>query len=410
MTPSTPEKAGGRPSWLTPNVLALGLVSLLNDAASEMIQPLFPLFLTVTLGGAPAMLGLVEGVADAASSVLKLVSGRISDRYGHRVPMVFGGYALATLTRPAIALATGPWAVLVFRVIDRVGKGLRTSPRDALLAASAPAGNLGAVFGFHRAMDHAGAVVGALAAAILLSIGIEDLRTIFLWSVVPSLVGLVVIALVIRDPSPGPAVPASPPPVAADAPPPRRGLLPGALPSGPLRGYLAAIGIFGLGHATDAFLLLQAGTAGVRTHELPILWMALHVVKSVASLWAGPLADRVGRRRVIVAGWMVAAAIYLLFAAADETAEFTALFIVYGLYHGLTEGAERAVAVELAGGATGTALGWYNLVTGLVALPAGLVFGAIWTFAGPAAAFGYGAALAVVAMGVLTWTARPRTT
>lgn len=419
MTPSTPDRPRGRPSWLTPNVLALGLVSLLNDAASEMIQPLFPLFLTVTLGGAPAMLGLVEGVADAASSVLKLVSGRISDRYGYRVPMVFGGYALATLTRPAIALAAGPWAVLVFRVIDRVGKGLRTSPRDALLAASAPAGNLGAVFGFHRAMDHAGAVVGALAAAILLSVGVEDLRTIFLWSVLPSLVGLVVIALVIRDPSPGPAVPAPPaaPRTDADAPgpdaaedAPRRGLLPGTLPSGPLRGYLAALGIFGLGHATDAFLLLQAGTAGVRTHELPILWMALHVVKSVASLWAGPLADRVGRRRVIVAGWMVAAAIYLLFAAADTTAEFTALFIVYGLYHGLTEGAERAVAVELAGGATGTALGWYNLVTGLVALPAGLVFGAIWTFAGPAAAFAYGAALAVVAMGVLTWTARPTTT
>ncbi len=391
-----------RPPWLTRNVLALGLVSLLNDAASEMIAPLFPIFLTVTLGGAPAVLGLVEGAADATGSVLKLVSGRLSDRFGHRVGMVFGGYAVAAATRPVLALATGPGMVLVARIVDRIGKGLRTSPRDALLARSAPADRLGSVFGFHRALDHTGAVIGALAASLLLAAGVEDLRTIFSWSVVPSLVGLVVIALVVRDPDAGPV--ATPP----DPSPTRRPVLPDAPPAGRLRAFLAAVGLFGLGHATDGFLLLQAGTRGVPTALLPALWMALHVVKAIASAGAGPLADRLGRRRVIGAGWVVAATIYAAFAFAESTPAFVALFVVYGLYHGLTEGAERAVAAELSEGATGTALGWYNLVTGLVALPAGLLFGGIWTVSGPEAAFAYGALLALLALGPLTWSARAR--
>ncbi|MDP2306057.1 MAG: MFS transporter [Pseudomonadota bacterium] len=399
------------PPWLSRNVLVLGLVSLLNDAASDMIAPLFPIFFTVTLGGAPALLGLVEGAADASASVLKLVSGRLADRWGRRLPLMIGGYGLAALARPLLALATGPWMVLVLRVTDRVGKGLRTTPRDALLATGAPPGRLGSVFGFHRAMDHAGAAIGALLAFVALSLGVDDLRTLFLWSAVPSIVGVVLLALLVTEapaperaaPRPASDVPASV--SSASGLPPLPWATP--LPTGRLRWYLVAVAFFGLGHASDAFLLLKAGDAGVPTVALPLLWVALHGVKSLASAGAGPLADRLGRRRVIAAGWGVSAAIYVGFTAAGSTPAYAALFVAYGLYHGLSEGAEKAVAAQLAEeSGTGTALGWYHLVSGLVALPAGLLFGTLWTVAGPEAAFVTGATLALLALGPLAVSAR----
>ncbi|MDP2315834.1 MAG: MFS transporter [Pseudomonadota bacterium] len=410
------------PPWLSRNVLTLGLVSLLNDAASDMIAPLFPIFLTVTLGGAPAMLGLVEGAADATASVLKLVSGRIVDRWGRRVPLVVGGYALAALTRPLLAMATGPWMVLVLRVTDRVGKGLRTTPRDALLAAGAPPERLGSVYGFHRAMDHFGAVIGALLAAAALTLGVSDLRTLFFYSAVPSFVALLLLVLLVREPPVDPPVVLvveAPVPVlvpgkavAVKAVPPPPWTTP--FPKGRLRWYLAAVALFGLGHASDAFLLLKAGLpaeeggGGVPMAALPLLWMALHLVKSLASAGAGPLADRFGRRRLIAAGWVVSAGIYVGFGAAASATTFVTLFVVYGLYHGLVEGAEKAVAAQLAeDGATGTALGWYHLVTGLVALPAGLLFGWLWTVFGAPVAFAVGATLALLGLVPLAISARP---
>lgn len=368
------------------NVVLLGLVSLLNDAASEIVAPLMPTFLTVTLGAAPAMVGILEGTADTVSSLVKLVGGRISDRVGRRKPLVVAGYAIAAATRPLLAFAPTAAAVLGLRVVDRVGKGLRTSPRDALLAESALPGQRGAVFGFHRAMDHAGAFLGAFIAWALLSGVTQDLRAIFLWSALPAAIGVAVVALGVRD--------------TRHAPEPAAGPILAPLPR-ELRPALVAIGLSALGTAADGFLLLRAGDAGVPLAALPLLWMGLHVVKVVASLWAGPLADRVGRRRVIAMGWGSRALLYGGFALATTPVGVAAAFVAYGLHHGLSEGAEKALVADLAGERAGTAFGWYNLVSGVVALPAGAIFGALWTWGSPEAAFAWGAALAVVGVGVL---------
>lgn len=370
-----------RPAWLTRNVAVLSLTSLLNDVASEIIAPLLPLFLTVTLGGAPAMLGLVEGTADTVASLLKLYSGRLSDRLGKRKPLVVLGYSLSAVTRLFLALAGSPWAVLAVRTVDRVGKGLRTSPRDAMLAEAAPPDRRGTVYGFHRAMDHLGAVLGALIAWLLLSHVTTDLRTVFLWSAAPAFVAVSILALFARDSAPTVA------PVVGTA-----------SPTGRMRWALVAIGILGLGQLSDAFLLLKAGEAGVAIPMLPLLWMAFHMVKVVASLGAGALADRIGRRTVMATGWVARAAIYGAFALTDSVEGMVALFVVYGVYHGLTEGAEKALISELAAKDLGTAFGWYNLVAGVAALPAGLLLGGLWTLFGAPAAFACGAALAIAAL------------
>ncbi|MFZ5476427.1 MAG: MFS transporter [Myxococcota bacterium] len=357
-------------------------MSFLNDAASEMIAPLLPLFLTTVLGGAPAFVGIVEGAADAASAALKLWAGRWSDRLGRRKPLMLAGYALASATRPFLAIAGAPWHVLALRVVDRVGKGLRTSPRDALLAASVAEGDRAAAFGFHRAMDHAGALVGAAIAWVVLTRVTTDLRTIFAWSAVPAIVA-VGLAAFVRD---RPVEPARDGPV---LPP----LDPRVLP------VLVAVGIAGLGLASEGFLLLRAADAGAETAMLPLLWMGLHAVKVMASLGAGPVADRLGRRGMIALGWLARAALYGGFAVATSPEVVAALFVAYGLHAGLTEGSERALVAEA--GATGTAFGWYHLVTGAVALPAGLLVGGLWTEAGPGVAFGVAAGLTLAGIGPL---------
>lgn len=372
-------------------VVVLGLVSLLNDAASEMIAPLMPAFLTVTLGAAPAMVGIVEGAADSVASLVKLFAGRFSDRVGRRKPLVLGGYALAAATRPLVALAGGAGTVLALRVVDRIGKGVRTSPRDALLAGAAPAGRRGAVFGFHRAMDHAGAFSGAALAWALLTWVTVDLRTIFLWSAVPAALGVLLVALGVRED--GPATPHDPGPVLAPLPP---GLAP----------VLGAIGLFALGQAADGFLLLEAGEAGVPLAALPLLWMGLHAVKVLASLWSGPFADRVGRRRVVAMGWAARAALYVAFALVASPFAVATVFVLYGVHHGLTEGAEKALVADLAGDRAGTSFGWYHLVGGAVALPAGAIFGGLWTWFGADVAFAWGAASAVAALATLAVVSR----
>lgn len=360
----------------------MGLASLLNDGASEMIAPLLPIFLTTVLGGPPALLGLVEGAADAAAAVLKLWSGYLSERGGRR-RMVLLGYGLAALTRPFYAWVGSPLPVLALRVTDRIGKGIRTTPRDVLLVAGVDKARLASVYSFHRAMDHGGAVIGALAAWALLRAGTEDLRSVFLWSTIPSVLLILVLATQVKDAAP---------------PAETRPLRLGSLPPGRLRWFLLAVSTFGLGRASDGFLLLAAGTAGSPLEALPLLWMALHVVKSAASLLAGPVADRLGRRGVIAAGWGLCATLYVAFAFAHGPWIFGALFVVYGLYHGLTEGVEKAVAAELAEAHAGVSLGWYHLASGLVALPAGLLFGGVWTALGPTVAFLGGASLAVLAL------------
>jgi MFS family permease len=367
--------------------VALGLTSFFTDVGTEMIFPLLPVFLA-SLGAAPVFLGLVEGAADATSSLLKLVFGYVADRARRKRPLVLAGYALATVARPLVALATAPWHVLVVRVTDRIGKGIRSAPRDALIAAAAREGESGRAFGFHRAMDHAGAVVGPLVATALLAAGCS-MRTVFWASIVPGAlaVGLV---LTVREPDTG--EPARHP---GDA---RR---PSRLPSS-LRSYLAIVALFSMGNSSDAFLLLRARDLGVPIASLPLLWSALHVTKLVSSYAGGGWSDRVERTKVILLGWAVYALTYLLMGLATHPWQAWALFVVYGTYYGLTEPAEKALVKDIApADARGRAYGFYNFVVGATAVPASALTGGIWQVWGPLAALATGAALAAASASAL---------
>lgn len=402
-------------------VWALAAVSFLTDAASELIAPLLPLVLTTALGASPLMLGLIEGAAESTAALLKLQSGRWSDRLRRRTPLVVAGYALAALVRPLVAFATSAPQVLAIRLLDRVGKGIRGAPRDALIADSVAPADRGRAFGTHRAADHAGAVVGPLVAWWLLQRGVTP-ANLFVWAAVPGALSVLVALVAVRE-SPrrrDPAAPAAP--AAPDAPgarlasaaptrgpalmaAPDRGTAP-PLPSA-LRGVLLAIGCFTLANATDAFLLLRATSLGVPTVQLPLLWAALHLVKTVSSRPAGALSDRVGRRPLVVLGWSWYALVSVGFALAQSALALWVLTLAYGLVHGLTEGAEKALVADLAPPAVrGTAFGWYQLSVGVAALPASLLFGAIWTRWGAPAAFATSAALAVAALAVLLAAAR----
>jgi MFS family permease len=371
------------------NVLWLSVVSFLNDAASEMIYPLLPLFLTGTLGAGAAFLGVIEGVAESASSLLKLASGWVADRMGRRKALVAWGYGIAAVGRPLIAVASAAWQVLAIRFADRVGKGVRTAPRDAMLAESVPPERHGAAFGFHRAADHAGAVAGPLLASGLLLVWPGDLRRVFALALVPGLVTLLVVLWKVREPRR--AVP-----VAEDgesAPLPRFRELGPVLPR-----YLGVLALFTLGNASDAFLLLRARELGVAVAAIPLLWSVLHVSKVAFSLAGGRLSDRIGAKPAIVAGWAVYAAVYAAFAVATDEWHAWALFAVYGLFFGLTEAPEKALVAALAPASLrGSAFGAYHFAIGVAALPASVLFGVLWEGFGAETAFLTGAALALAA-------------
>jgi MFS family permease len=375
-------------------IYALGLTSLLNDAASEMIYPLLPLFLTTTLGASAVTLGLIEGSADALSSVLKLGAGHLSDRVGRRKPLVMAGYVIASLARPLIAFARGAGFVLGVRLVDRFGKGIRSSPRDALIAELAPRELHGRAFGVHEAMDHAGAVIGPLVAYGLLAAGMA-MRSVFLLAAVPALAACLVVALAVRERPVASAV--------SSAGPRARGTL-----TRPFIAYLGAVLLFALGNSSDAFLLLRAHDAGLPMTAAPLIWAAHHVVKSAISTWGGGLADRIGRRRALALGWLVYAAIYAGFAQAQSGTAIVALFIAYGLHFGLVGGAQKALVAEVVPPeARARGFGAYHLCVGLAALPASALFGALYVHFGARAAFLTGATLAVAAVAVLPLS-RPR--
>jgi MFS family permease len=374
-------------SGITGNVLILGLVSFCTDISSEMIYPLLPLFLTTVLGGGPAFLGVIEGVAEATASLLKLVSGIASDRLPGRKKLVLGGYAISALARPLTAIARTPLTVLFIRFADRVGKGIRTSPRDALVADSTEPSVRGKAFGFHRAMDNAGALIGPLVAFALLTWLDADLRTVFWLSAVPGGVAVLLIVLKVRDTG------------KRDAP--ARTAL-GVLPKGKLRTYLLILFVFTLGNSSDTFLLLRAGQAGIAPQVIPLLWAFFNAVKMIFAMPFGALSDRIGRRSVIIAGWMVYALTYAGFAVARAPYQIWLLFALYGLFYGLTEGVEKALLADLSPPeARGSAFGWYNFAIGAGALPASIIFGLIWQRAGSLAAFGLGAFLSCLAAGLL---------
>lgn len=374
-------------------VRALALVSFLTDLSSEIIYPLLPLFLTTTLGASARMVGVIEGAAESTASLLKLVSGWWSDRRGRRKGLVVLGYSIASLARPLVALAQSGGQVLAIRVADRVGKGIRGAPRDALIADAVALSERGRAFGLHRAADHAGAVVGPLVAFALLHWAGVGLRTLFLLAAIPGTLAVVALIAGVRERPIAPAARASTVPHVGD---------PAALPRR-FWAYLAVLLIFTLGNSTDAFLLLRASQLGVETEALPLLWAMLHVVKSATSTPAGALSDRVGRTPLIVTGWILYAAVYLALAHASEAWHAWALFAAYGIFFGLTEGVEKALVADLVPQPRrGLGFGWYNLAIGFGALPASVLFGSIWDRAGSAAAFTFGAvASAVAAVGLL---------
>lgn len=385
---SIPARGGG----LGRNVLALGAVSLLTDLSSEMIYPLLPVFLAGTLGAGTATIGAIEGAAEATASLLKLASGRLSDRLGRRKPLVVAGYALASAARPLVAIAGTTAQVLSIRLADRFGKGLRTAPRDALIADSVDPAVRGKAYGFHRAMDHAGAVLGPLGAFALLASGAADLRGVFAAAAIPAAAAVLVAVVAVKEVA------------RASVRSPARGTIPR-----PFAGFLAAVALFALGNSTDAFLLLRASQLGVGAAQIPLLWAFFHLVKVAASVPGGALSDRLGRRPLLLSGWAVYAATYLLFGLASEAWQAWALFAVYGLHYGMTEGVEKAFVADLAPLASrGTAFGAYHLTVGLAAFPASLLFGLLWDRFGPFAAFASGAALAVGAAAILAFVPSSR--
>jgi MFS family permease len=344
-------------------VKGLSLVSLFNDFASEMVYPLLPAFVVGTLGGGALALGALDGAADLTSALLKVASGRLSDRPGWRGPLILAGYATAVLVRPLISAASAAWQVVGFRVVDRVGKGLRTPPRDALIAAVTPPPQRGRAFGFHRGADHFGAVLGSLAAWYLLARGAE-VRSVIAWSVAPGIAAFVVLALVLRG-------------TGAPAPPPEGGRTTDAAGRvfwAPV-GALAALALFRL---PETLLILRLQDRGVAVSTIPLIWAGLHVVRSGSSYPGGWLSDHLGPKAAVTAGGalfaLVAAALALELAPLVAVAAFLAL----GLVAGLTEPAERALVARLAPVRTGRGFGAYHALTGLMALPAGLLFGALY--------------------------------
>lgn len=383
------------------NVKLLGWASFLNDVASEIIYPLMPQFLITVLGGSRFHLGIIEGVADSAASLLKLWSGWWSDRAGRRKGFIIWGYTIAAVARPITGLLVAPWQLFLARAADRVGKGVRTSPRDALIADSTEAVLRGRAFGFQRAMDHLGAAIGPILAAAFLTFWPDNLRVLFVLTIVPGL--CVVLLLVFRlgdvkasgeqrakSGEPGPPVPDTRPRVLSSF-------------GRDFRLYLLALFIFTLGNSSDAFLLVRAGELGVPIVMLPILWFAFHIVKSVATLLAGRVVDRCGPKLPLSAGWFIYAAVYVAFGFATAAWHAWALFLAYGLFYALTEPAEKTLVANLAGPEQqGLAFGWYNFAIGISALPASLMFGLLYDEFGPLVAFGCGAGLAIVAFSLLT--------
>lgn len=366
-------------------IVILGIVSFLTDLSSELIYPLLPLFLSRVLGTGAFALGVIEGVAECTAALVKVGSGIWTDRVRRRKPFLLMGYGLAGLTRPLIGLATGWPFVLGMRFLDRVGKGLRTSPRDALIADVTDPQQRGTGYGLHRAMDHAGAVVGPLVAAGLLMIEGVSIRHVFLLATIPAAVVIVILSIGVREPSTSG----------------KKDYLSATFKAHwsdlgrNFQFLLLALLVFTLGNSTDAFLLLRLSEVGIPASAVAILWSLHHIVKMVSSYAGGCFSDRISRRRLILGGWTIYALIYLGFAVTNSPTMLIAVFLIYGLYFGLTEPAEKAWVADLVPPhLRGTAFGYYHGIIGLGALPASLIFGFLWHNWGVPVAFLTGAGLA----------------
>jgi len=386
------------PSKLPRAVWLLGWVSLATDAATELVYPLLPFFLTRVLHAGAVSLGLIEGAAEATNSLLKIWAGRAADRSRRKRPLVLAGYSVSSLARPFIALATTWMQVFAVRVLDRVGKGVRSAPRDAMLASWATPSTRGKVYGFHRAMDHTGAIIGPLLATLFLYFYPDRYRLLFGLTIIP---GAIAVALIFLVPETD-AIPES-----VDIPK-SDGIRAGVPLPRPFTNFMLVLALFTLGNSTDAFLLLRLTDAAGTVRFVPLMWAGLHVVKASVSMAAGSWSDRIGRRTVIVIGWLVYAVVYAGFALSTSIVALFSWFLLYGFYFGFAEGTEKALVADLAPAERrGFAFGIYNAVTGVGALAASLFFGLVWNAYGTAAAFGLGAALALAAT-VLLFVVLPR--
>ncbi len=393
-TASSPRAMHPPPSAVPRPVKGLAAVSFFNDFASEMVYPILPAFITRSLGGGAVILGGLDGAADLTSAVLRWFSGRLADRPGWRKPLILAGYLTAILVRPIISLATSAWQVVGFRVVDRVGKGLRSPARDAMIADLTPVGARGRSFGFHRAADHAGAVAGSLIAWALLR-GQAEVRDVIGWSVVPGVVAFLVLAWVLRGVrpsstasagSPAPALPLGEPATDATG---RQFWLP----------VVALAGLTAL-RLPETLLLLFLLDAQVAVAVVPLLWAGVHVVRAVAAYPGGLLSDRLGPRTALRAGSLLYAVLVAWLSVQDSALGATAAFMALGLVTGMIEPAERALVASLAPVRTGSGFGTVQAIGGVAALPAGLAFGSIYQWLGPVVAFLASAGVvAVIALG-----------
>ena len=391
--------ARGKVFGLNPNVFFLGLVSLLTDASSEMIFTLVPLFLSNVLGATAIVIGLIGGLSESADAVFRILSGWFSDRIGKRKPLAILGYSFSTVAKFFMYLAAGWGSVLAIRFGDRVGKGIRTSARDALVADSVAAGERGKGFGLHRAMDTFGAVTGLAVAALIiyllqgggLRLGLDTYRWLVLVGMVPAVLGVLALIIFVREKS-SKAIPHGSH---------TRVSLPGHSGGFDTRFklFLVIMAVFTLGNSSDFFLILRAQDIGSSVVHIVLMLVVHNIAYAVTALPAGIVSDRLGRRWVISAGWLIYALVYLGLALATESWQVWLLFVGYGLYYGLVEGVARAFVADLVPPEKrGTAYGLYHGVVGLTLLPASLMAGWLWQALSPAAPFYLGAALAFLAM------------
>ena len=386
------------------NVFAISLVSLLNDASSEIIYPLLPILLTSVLGASPRAIGIIEGAAESVSSLIKLLAGYLSDRFGKRKILVVSGYALAALARPFLAFATSWQQVLAIRLTDRVGKGVRSAPRDAMIADAVAIEQRGIAFGFHRAMDHGGAVIGPLLGFVLVLFFVTNqnapTRIEFTWvlmlAAVPAIAAVLVSIFFMREST-----------LLAPRETEVKKLSLRGFDSN-FKRFLLILALFTLSNSTDSFLILRARNIGVSIKGSLLLWSAHHCMKVLSSLWGGDLSDRLGRKRLIVSGWILYAAVYAGFAFVSNQYSIWVLFLIYGIYFGLAEGAEKALVADLVKPEQrGTAYGLYNLAFGITVFPASLLMGVIWDWKGPTAAFLVSAILGATAALLLLLMVKP---
>lgn len=371
---------------LDKNVYTLGLVSLFTDISSQMIYPLLPIFLSSTLGVSMAFIGLLEGIAESTASIFKVFSGWYSDKLKKRKPIILLGYSLSTIGKPFLYLATAGWHVLAVRFIDRVGKGIRTSPRDALVANSSSPEERGRAFGIQRAMDRMGAFLGPLVAFAILPLLNNNLRLLFLLAFFPALIAVFIIIFFLKEK-----------PHVSDS---SKTAKPFSLIhlNRDFKVFIFILAVFTLGNSSDAFLILRARDLGVKIVFIPILWLMYNFVCSLSSIPLGHLSDKIGRRKTTLLGFFVYGVVYLGFAFSNSVSHIWVFMGLYGIYYGLSEGVLRAYVADLVEDQSvlATAYGVYHTVVGLCMFPASLIMGILWQQFNPTVAFTFGATLALI--------------